>query len=286
MAYIGNRPVSATFAVDTFSGNGSTDTFTLRYAPASESSILVFVNDVRQNTSSYSLSGANITLTPPPASGTNNIEVVFLGIGSTPYAVGANSIGSNELQDNSVGTNEIQDNSITGAKLVANTITSREIADNAILANNIVNATITANKLAPGAAIANGQLSFVSSAIGLIPDSSSGVSPYKILGQVQPTGNVLTTIYTVPASTNTMVTTITICNQSSNTVSINVAANVSGSAVTTRNFIVTNYSLGGAETLVLEPRISLNVGSMLSANITGANASSVVSINAFGVEII
>jgi len=307
LAYIGNRPVSATFAVDTFSGNGSTDTFTLRYAPASESSILVFVNDVRQNTSSYSLSDANITLSPAPASGTNNIEVVFLGIGSTPYAVGVNSIGESELKDGSVSGNKLQSNiirannivngtidnsklvdaNITGAKFVANTITSREIADNAILANNIVNATITANKLAPGAAIANGQLSFVSSAIGLIPDSSSGVSPYKILGQVQPTGNVLTTIYTVPASTNTMVTTITICNQSSNTVSINVAANVSGSAVTTRNFIVTNYSLGGAETLVLEPRISLNVGSMLSANITGANASiSNVSINAFGVEII
>jgi hypothetical protein len=110
---------------------------------------------------------------------------------------------------------------------------------------------------------------------------------YKILGQIQPTGNILTTIYTVPASTNTVVTTITICNQSANAVSINVAANVSGSAVTTKNFIVSGYSLGAAETLVLEPRVSLNVGSILSANITGGNASvSNVSINAFGVEII
>ena len=96
----------------------------------------------------------------------------------------------------------------------------------------------------------------------------------------------MTTIYTVPASTNTVVTTITICNQSANTVSVNVAANVSGSAVTARNFIVSSYALGAAETLVLEPRVSLNVGSILSANITGANASSNVSINAFGVEII
>ena len=47
-----------------------------------------------------------------------------------------------------------------------------------------------------------------------------------------------------------------------------------------------NYALGAAETLVLEPRVSLNVGSILSANITGANASSNISINAFGVEII
>ena len=140
--------------------------------------------------------------------------------------------------------------------------------------------------MAPGAAISNGQLSVVSSAVGVIPDSSAGRLPYKILGQVQPTGNTMTTIYTVPAATNTMITTITVCNQSQNTVSVNVAANLSGSAISTRNFIITNYFLGATETLVLEPRISLNVGSILSANITGANAASNVSINAFGVEII
>ena len=109
---------------------------------------------------------------------------------------------------------------------------------------------------------------------------------YKVLGQSNPAASTATTLYTVPAATNTMISTITICNQSPNTVSVNVAANVSGSAVTTKNFIVSGYSLGGAETLVLEPRISLNVGSILSANITGANASSNISINAFGVEII
>ena len=167
------------------------------------------------------------------------------------------------------------------------TITGDRIGLNAINANNIVDASITAAKLAPGAAVSNGQLSVVSSAVGVIADSAAGRLPYKILGQIQTTANVLTTIYTVPAATNTMITTITICNQSSNdSVFINVAANISGSAVTTRNFIVSGYSLGGAETLVLEPRISLNVGSILSANITGANASSNISINAFGVEII
>ena len=42
----------------------------------------------------------------------------------------------------------------------------------------------------------------------------------------------------------------------------------------------------GAETLVLEPRLSMNAATILSANITGANAASNVSVNAFGVEII
>jgi hypothetical protein len=185
------------------------------------------------------------------------------------------------IKANNIGTLQI-----TGNLIAAGAITGNLLATNIINANNIVDATITAAKLAPGAAISNGQLSVVSSAVGVIADSAAGLLPYKILGQVQPTGNILTTIYTVPASTNTVVTTITICNQSANTVSVNVAANVSGSAVTTKNFIVSSYALGAAETLVLEPRVSLNVGSILSANITGANAASNVSINAFGVEII
>ena len=177
----------------------------------------------------------------------------------------ANNIGAGQITGNLLATGIINSNNIVDGAILGN-----DIADNAIRANNIVDASITAAKLAPGAAVSNGQLSVVSSAVGVIADSAAGRLPYKILGQIQPSGNILTTIYTVPASTNTVVTTITICNQSANTVSINVAANVSGSAVTTRNFIVSGYSLGASETLVLEPRISLNVGSILSANITGA----------------
>ena len=196
------------------------------------------------------------------------------------------SILGNDLADNVIRANNIVAATITGNLIATNQITGNLLATNIINANNIVDASITAAKLAPGAAVSNGQLSVVSSAVGVIADSAAGRLPYKILGQIQTTANVLTTIYTVPAATNTMISTITICNQSPNTVSVNVAANVSGSAVTTRNFIVSGYSLGAAETLVLEPRVSLNVGSILSANVTGANASSNVSINAFGVEII
>ena len=197
------------------------------------------------------------------------------------------SILGNDLADNVIRANNIVAGTITGNLIATNQITGNLLATNIINANNIVDASITAAKLAPGAAVSNGQLSVVSSAVGVIADSAAGRLPYKILGQIQTTANVLTTIYTVPAATNTMISTITICNQSSNTVSVNVAANVSGSAVTTKNFIVSGYALDAAETLVLEPRVSLNVGSILSANITGGNASvSNVSINAFGVEII
>ena len=276
-------PELRTILADQFTANGTGTTFALSAPPISSNSVIVTANGVVQW--DYSVSGSTLIMNFTPANGTV-IRAAGMGNILTLGTITDDSVSTAKLQALSVTTAKIADGAVTSPKIAAGAITGNTLATNIINANNIVDASITAAKLAPGAALSNGQLSVVSSAVGVIADSASGRLPYKILGQIQPSGNVLTTIYTVPASTNTMVTTITVCNQSANTVSVNVAANVSGSAVTTRNFIVTGYSLGAAETLVLEPRISLNVGSMLSANITGANASSNISINAFGVEII
>lgn len=140
MAYIGAVPTSATFAIDTFNGDGSTVTFTLREAPLATSSILVFVGGVRQNTDTYSLSGASLVFSEAPPSGTGNIQVLFLGLNASP------SIPS----DGSVTANKIVDGVITGAKLAASTITGDKIGLTAINANNIVDGTITGAKIALG----------------------------------------------------------------------------------------------------------------------------------------
>ena len=83
MAYLGNVPKTANFAIDTFNGDNSTVNFTLRDAPATTSSILVFVGGIRQQTDSYTLSGTTLQFTEAPPIGTNNIQVLFLGIGTT-----------------------------------------------------------------------------------------------------------------------------------------------------------------------------------------------------------
>ena len=84
MSYLGNQPRTATFAIDTFNGDGGTLNFTLREAPVSVSSILVFVGGVRQATDTYTLSGATLSFTEAPPTGTNNIQVLFLGLGASP----------------------------------------------------------------------------------------------------------------------------------------------------------------------------------------------------------
>ena len=122
MSYIGNSPTSATFAIDTFNGDGTTVNFTLRESPVSTSSILVFVGGVRQATDTYSLSGTTLTFTEAPPSGTNNIQVLFLGLGASPTVP----------TDGSVTTVKIADSAITTAKIAAGAVVTADIADGAV----------------------------------------------------------------------------------------------------------------------------------------------------------
>jgi len=80
MSYIGASPTTAAFPFDQFSGNGTTTAFTMSYAPASTTSIVVSISGVVQNPNTYSVSGLTITFSGAPPTGTNNIGVLFLGL--------------------------------------------------------------------------------------------------------------------------------------------------------------------------------------------------------------
>lgn len=80
MSYIGAQPTTGSFPFDQFSGNGSTTAFTLTYAPASATSIIVAISGVVQNPNLYSVIGTTITFSPAPPTGTNNISVLYLGL--------------------------------------------------------------------------------------------------------------------------------------------------------------------------------------------------------------
>jgi hypothetical protein len=97
MSYIGAQPTTASFPFDQFSGNGSTTAFTLTYAPASTTSIVVAVSGVVQNPNTYSVSGSTLTFTGAPPSGTNNIAVLFLGLPSIVGVPNAATVGISQL---------------------------------------------------------------------------------------------------------------------------------------------------------------------------------------------
>jgi hypothetical protein len=61
--------------LDKFSGNGSTTAFTLSVTPANISGVQVYIGGVYQNSAAFTLSGATLTFSAAPPTGTNNIEV-------------------------------------------------------------------------------------------------------------------------------------------------------------------------------------------------------------------
>ena len=152
MAYIGNLPTSATFAIDSFNGDNSTVNFTLREAPVTTSSILVFVGGIRQHTDTYSLSGTTLAFSEAPPTGTNNIQVLFLGLGASPHIPSDFSVSTVKIQPSAITGDKIGLTAITSNLIASAAITGDKIGLTAINANNIVDGTITNAKLAsPGA---------------------------------------------------------------------------------------------------------------------------------------
>ena len=83
MSYLGNQPKTTTFLIDQFNGDNTTTQFNLQTPPASLTSILVFIDGVRQSVEYYSLDLAQITFDSAPGTGTKNIEVVHFTQGMT-----------------------------------------------------------------------------------------------------------------------------------------------------------------------------------------------------------
>jgi len=112
MAYIGVQPTDTylSIASQQITGTGSA-TYTLDYSVSTEEDVAVFVNNVRQNVSSYTVSGTSLTL-GGTISASDSCWVLFLGrtVGTKTPAVGS-------------VTNDMLAGSIANAKLANSSIT-------------------------------------------------------------------------------------------------------------------------------------------------------------------
>jgi len=151
LAFIGNIPTSATFAIDSFNGDNSTVNFTLREAPVTTASILVFVGGIRQHTDTYSLSSTTLTFSEAPPTGTNNIQVLFLGLGASPHIPSDFSVSTVKIQTNAITGDKIAPTTLTGNLLASATITGNKIASAAITGDKIGLTAITSNLIASAA---------------------------------------------------------------------------------------------------------------------------------------
>ena len=104
---------------------------------------------------------------------------------------------------------------------------------------------------------------------------------YKVLGQSNPSAATNTTLYTVPAATSTVISTLCICNRSATSTTYRVAIRVAGSALSDEEYIVYDATAPGNDSVYLTLGIALAATDVVTVYATAAT----LSFNAFGSEI-
>lgn len=104
---------------------------------------------------------------------------------------------------------------------------------------------------------------------------------FKVLGQSNPAATTATTLYTVPSATQTVVSTINVCNFDANNATFRVAVRPAGATLANSHYICYNTVVPGYDS------ISLTLGLTLGNTdvVTVYASSSALSFSAFGSEI-
>lgn len=103
---------------------------------------------------------------------------------------------------------------------------------------------------------------------------------YKVLGQSVPSATTLTDIYTVPASTSTVISSISICNTSSTATTFRISVAVAGAANTNKQYLYYDVTIAGNDTFVATIGITLATTDVVRVYSTLAT----LSFNLFGSE--
>lgn len=103
----------------------------------------------------------------------------------------------------------------------------------------------------------------------------------KVLGQVNPAATTATTLYTVPASTSTVISTITVANQAGSAATFRVSVRPAGAAQTAAMYLAFDVTVNGNDTVILTLGLTLATTDV----VTVYSSSTTVSFNAFGSEL-
>ena len=104
---------------------------------------------------------------------------------------------------------------------------------------------------------------------------------YKVLGQINPTANTATTLYTVPSSTQTVVSTIAVCNQSNTASTFSLAVQPAGASITAKHYLNYQTPIPGNDSITITIGLTLGNTDVISANVGNGN----ISIHAYGSEL-
>jgi hypothetical protein len=105
---------------------------------------------------------------------------------------------------------------------------------------------------------------------------------YKSLGQLDLTTTALTTLYTCPSSTETVVSTVIIANRTASADSFRLAIRTDGDAISNKHYIAYDVPVAANDSTTLTLGITVKATDVISVQATTADR---LSINAFGAEV-
>lgn len=105
---------------------------------------------------------------------------------------------------------------------------------------------------------------------------------YKVLGQSCPTGTSNVDIYTVPASTSAVVSTLSIANITNAAATYRVAVRPAGASIASQHWIAYDAGVAGNDSVMLTLGMSLAATDVVTVRASTANA---VAFSLFGSEI-
>lgn len=104
---------------------------------------------------------------------------------------------------------------------------------------------------------------------------------YKVLGQSNPSATTATTLYTVPASTQAVVSTIVIANLAASAATFRIAIRVAGAALANSQYVAYDITVGASDSTALTLGITLGATDVITVYGSTAN----LTFTAFGSEI-
>lgn len=104
---------------------------------------------------------------------------------------------------------------------------------------------------------------------------------YKVLGQSAPSATTATTLYTCPSSTQTVISTITVCNRGSSDSTFRIAVRPNNASLSSEHYVAYDTSIGGNEVIGLTLGITIDASDVITVYSSSAD----LTFNAYGSEI-
>jgi len=104
---------------------------------------------------------------------------------------------------------------------------------------------------------------------------------YKILGQSSPSATTETALYTVPAGTSTVCSSLSICNRGTTQTTFRISISAAGAATANKDYLYYDVTLAGNDTFIATIGVTLATTDKIRVYSGNAN----LSFQLFGTEI-